>query len=306
MIGVINLEKKRKLSARKRNDYFWGYLMIAPLMLGIAVFYIYPIFRSIWMSFYEVGAFNKMKWEGMGNYLRLFQDDLFYNSFWNTLKYVIMTVPVGIFLAIFLATLLNNKISGVSFYRTIYFLPSVTMAAAVAMVWKWLYNGDFGLINSLLAKVGIQGTSWLTNNSTALASIAIVGIWSMVGYNMIILLAGMQGISKNYYEAAAIDGAGPFRQFFSITVPLLSPTIFFIMITSLIRGFQVFDTIFMMVKKTSPAFESTQTLVMMFYRHAFDYSEKGYASAIGNIIFVIIMLITAVQMVLQKRWVHYD
>lgn len=300
------MEKRKKLSARKRSDYFWGYAMIFPLMAGIAVFYIYPIFRSIWMSFYEVGAFNKMKWAGAANYIRLFHDPLFADSFWNTIQYVVLTVPVGIALAVFLAALLNNKISGVSFYRTIYFLPSVTMAAAVAMVWKWLYNGDYGLINACLAKFGITGTNWLSNPDTAMGAIALVGIWSMVGYNMIILLAGMQGISRTYYEAAAIDGAGPVKQFCSITVPLLSPTIFFVMITSLIRGFQVFDTIFMMVKKTSPAFESTQTLVMMFYRNAFDYSDKGYASAIGNMIFVIIMLITAVQMVLQKKWVHYD
>lgn len=306
MMGVVKLEKRRKISDRKRSDYIWGYIMIAPLMLGIAVFYIYPIFRSVWMSFYGVGSFNKMTWEGIGNYIRLVQDPVFYRSLWNTLKYVLMTVPTGILLSVFLAVLLNNKISGISFYRTIYFLPSITMAAAVSMVWKWLYNGDYGLINSILAKAGIVGTSWLTNTTTALGAIAIVGIWSIVGYNMIILLAGMQGISTTYHEAAAIDGAGPFRQFCSITVPMLSPTIFFVMITSMIRGFQVFDTIFMMVKKTSPAFESTQTLVMMFYRHAFDYSEKGYASAIGNVIFIIIMLITAVQMVLQKKWVYYD
>lgn len=275
-------------------------------MAGIAVFYIYPIFRSIWMSFYEVGTFNKMAWAGIGNYTRLLKDPLFWNSFWNTIYYVILTVPVGISLAVFFAALLNNKISGVSFYRTIYFLPSVTMAAAVAMVWKWLYNGDYGLINGWLSRLSITGPSWLTNPATAMGAIAIVGIWSMVGYNMIILLAGMQGISRNYYEAAAIDGAGPLKQFWSITVPMLSPTIFFVMITSLIRGFQVFDTIFMMVKKTSPAFESTQTLVMMFYRNAFDYSDKGYASAIGNMIFIFIMLVTAVQMVLQKKWVHYE
>ena len=163
-----------------------------------------------------------------------------------------------------------------------------------------------GILNSAIRALGGEGHGWLTDPKTALYCIMIVGLWMTVGYNMIILLAGMQGISKSYYEAAAIDGAGPFAQFFKITIPMLSPTIFFVMITSIISGFQVFDVIYMMVGKTNPAYESTQTVVMLFYRKAFDYGYKGYAAAISIFIFAIIMLITVFQLIGQKKWVNYD
>jgi len=180
------------------------------------------------------------------------------------------------------------------------------MSVAIALVWKWIYNGEFGILNSVLGFFGIEGQNWLSNPKTALYMVMLVGVWMSVGYNMIILLAGMQGISKSYYEAAAIDGAGPLKRFFSITIPMLTPTIFFVMITSIIGGFQVFDTIYMMIGKTSLAYESTQTLVMMFYRYAFDYGQKGYAAAISIFIFAIIMLVTIFQFVMQKKWVNDD
>ena len=187
-----------------------------------------------------------------------------------------------------------------------YFLPSVTMSAAVAMVWKWMYNEQMGILNSALKAVGGKGHNWMTDPHTALFGIMVVGLWMTVGYNMIILLAGMQGISKSYYEAAAIDGAGAVTQFFKITIPMLTPTVFFVMITSIISGFQVFDTVYMMVGKANPAYESTQTVVMLFYRQAFDYGHKGYAAAISILIFLAIMLVTVIQMIGQKKWVNYD
>lgn len=229
-----------------------------------------------------------------------------WRTFGNTLKYVIFTVPIGIFLSIFLAALLNSKIRGTSIYRTLYFLPSVTMAAAVSMVWKWIYNEKMGILNSVIEGLGGEGHGWLTNGSTALFMIMLVGIWMTVGYNMIILLAGMQGISRSYYEAASIDGAGTFAQFFKITIPMLTPTIFFVLITSIISGFQVFDVIYMMIGKTNPAYENTQTVVMLFYRQAFDYGHKGYAAAISILIFAVIMIVTVIQLIGQKKWVNYE
>lgn len=195
---------------------------------------------------------------------------------------------------------------GTSIYRTLYFLPSVTMAAAVAMVWKWIYNEKMGILNSVIRALGGKGIGWLTDPKIALYSVMIVGLWMSVGYNMIILLAGMQGISKSYYEAAQIDGAGPVQLFFKVTIPLLTPTIFFVMITSIISGFQVFDVIYMMIGKTNPAYANTQTVVMLFYRQAFDYGYKGYAAAISILIFAAIMLVTVIQMIGQKKWVNYD
>ena len=297
---------KKKATSRQKKDWFAAYVFIAPVTIGLLVFYIWPFIQNVWFSFNDVNKFNVSTFVGLQNYIEMFQDKEVWRTFGNTLKYVIITVPVGLFLSICIAALMNSKIKGTSIYRTLYFLPSVTMAAAVSMVWKWIYNEKMGILNSAIRALEGEGHGWLTDPKTALYCIMIVGLWMTVGYNMIILLAGMQGISKSYYEAAAIDGAGPFAQFFKITIPMLSPTIFFVMITSIISGFQVFDVIYMMVGKTNPAYESTQTVVMLFYRKAFDYGYKGYAAAISIFIFAIIMLITVFQLIGQKKWVNYD
>ena len=297
---------KKQASKRARKDWIAAYVFIAPVTIGLLVFYIWPFIQNVWFSFNEVNKFNMTTFVGVQNYVDMVQDKEVWETFGNTLKYVVCTVPVGLFLSICIAALLNSKIKGTSFYRTIYFLPSVTMAAAVAMVWKWIYNEKMGILNSVIRGMGGKGVGWLTDPKLALYMIMIVGLWMTVGYNMIILLAGMQGISKSYYEAAAIDGAGSLQQFFKITIPMLTPTIFFVMITSIISGFQVFDVVYMMIGKTNPAYASTQTVVMLFYRKAFDYGYKGYAAAISILIFAVIMLVTVVQLWGQKKWVNYD
>lgn len=298
------MEKMRKKSRKK--EYGWGYLMISPLVLGLGIFYFYPVFKVFFDSFHEVGAFNKTKWIGLANYEKMFQDPVMWQALGNTVKYVIIIVPSTIILALILATFLNMGIKGRSFFRVIYFIPAITMGAAVAMIWRWMYNGDYGIINFILNKLGMESVQFLSDPSTALVSISIVSIWSTVGYNMIILLAGIQGISKSYYEAAAIDGANGVKQFFHVTLPLVTPTLFFVMITSLISTFQTFDTIYMMVNKKSLAMETTQSMVVYFYRNAFEYSKKGYASALAVFLFLIIMVITAIQMKMQKKWVNYE
>ncbi|MCB6203089.1 carbohydrate ABC transporter permease [Extibacter muris] len=297
---------KRRAGNREKKDWVAAYIFIAPVTLGLLVFYIWPFIQNVWFSFNEVSKFNVATFVGLQNYIDIFKDSEVWRTFGNTLKYVIFTVPIGIFLSIFLAALLNSKIRGTSIYRTLYFLPSVTMAAAVSMVWKWIYNEKMGILNSVIEGLGGEGHGWLTNGSTALFMIMLVGIWMTVGYNMIILLAGMQGISRSYYEAASIDGAGTFAQFFKITIPMLTPTIFFVLITSIISGFQVFDVIYMMIGKTNPAYENTQTVVMLFYRQAFDYGHKGYAAAISILIFAVIMIVTVIQLIGQKKWVNYE
>ena len=297
---------RKKPSRREVKDWLWGYGMVAPLVAGLAVFYFYPFVQRIYMSFTKTGAFNRSTWNGISNYVELFGDETFWQSLKNTLVYVVMTVPVGILLSIVMAGLLNSKIKGTSFYRTVYFLPSVTMAAAISLVWRWIYNGDYGLLNVILNFFGIKGISWLTNPNTVMIAIGIVGIWCSCGYNTIILLAGLQGISSNYYEAASIDGAGPWYVFWKITFPLLSPTIFFVMVTSLINGLKTFDMVYMMVPTASPVYKEAQTVVMYFYRNAFEYGNKGYASSIAVMMFALIMLITIFQMRFQKKWVIYD
>jgi multiple sugar transport system permease protein len=236
----------------------------------------------------------------------LLEDAALLQAFKNTSIYIIFTVPIGIFLSIIVAVLLNQNIKGKSIYRTLYFLPVITMPAAIAMVWKWLYNADYGMFNYLLSLVGIDGPQWVSDPNIALYSIIAVAIWSGIGYNMVIFLSGLQGIPKMYYEAAEIDGAGPVTVFFKITLPLLSPVIFFVSIMSLIGAFQVFDLIFMMIGKSSTALESTQSIVYLFYQHAFVLNDKGYAAAIAVLLLAVILIITAIQMVLQKKWVHYD
>jgi len=292
--------------SRKKKDWIAAYIFVAPLTIGIFVFYIFPFIQNFWFSFNDVNKFNIATFAGLGNYKQLFSDKQFYRTFGNTLRYVLVTVPVGLSLSLLIAALLNTRIKGKSLYRTIYFLPSVTMAAAVAMVWKWIFNDQSGILNGLMKWLGLPTQAWLTDSGIAPYAVMVVGIWMTAGYNMIILLAGIQGISKSYYEAAAIDGAGTVKQFLKITIPMLTPTIFFVLITSIISGFQVFDTIYMMVGKINPAYESTQSVVMMFYRNAFDYGHKGYAAAISIVLFAVIMLITVIQMIGQKKWVNYD
>ena len=297
---------KKKASRRQKKDWIAAYIFIAPVTIGLLIFYVWPFIQNFWFSFNDVNKFNMATFCGLDNYKKLFEEPDLMLALKNTILYAVITVPIGLFISLLLATLLNSKIKGKGIYRTIYFLPSITMAAAVALVWKLIFNGDYGILNTVLEFFGVEGKRWLTDPSTALFCVMMVGIWSGAGYNMIILLAGMQGISNTYYEAAALDGAGPIQQFFKITIPMLTPTIFFVMITGIISGFQVFDVIFMMIGKTNPAYESTKTVVMLFYRTAFDYGYKGYAAAISILIFAVIMLVTAVQMWGQKKWVNYD
>lgn len=300
-----NNKASKASGKRKLNDLFWGYLLILPTVLGLAVFYIAAFFQNLYYSFTNLGAFGKYKWIGMENYINVFSDPKVPQALINTVKFTVISVPISIIISLFIATLLNSKIKGLSLYRTLYFLPAVTMPAAIAMMWKWLYNGQYGLLNQLLAKVGIEGQAWIADPKFAMGALIIVGIWSSLGMKIIYFLAGLQGIPKAYYEAATIDGAGPIRQFFSITLPSLTPTIFFVMITSLIGALQMFDLIFLMISKTSLAVDSTMSIVYLFYKYAFEFQEKGYASAISIVLFMIILAITAIQLRLQKKWVNY-
>lgn len=308
-LGLENKQKKKnsKLLFGKylKKECAWAYFMIAPTLIGLLILNIIPVIQTFMLSFQKVGAFGDGQWVGISNYTKMLKDPAVLGATFNTFKYAIIVVPVTVILSLIVAVLLNKKIKGVSLYRTIYFLPMVAAPAAIAMVWRWLYNSEFGLINYLLSIIGIKGPQWLSDPKIAMISIAIVGIWSSVGYNMVLLLAGLQEIPKDYYEAASIDGASPIRQFFTITLPLVSPTMFFVVVTSIISAMQVFDVIFMMIDKTSVALEGTQSLVYLFYQYSFVMNDKGYGSAIVMLLLVIIMIITAVQVKVQEKWVNY-
>lgn len=288
------------------NEWFWGWFLIAPTVIGLLVLNIFPAIQTFYLSFFKSGDFGKGNiFVGAENYTKMLHDPQVWFSVLNTLKYTLLVVPGSVILAMLLAVLLNNKLKGRHFYRAVYFLPVVATPAAVTMVWRWLYNSNFGLFNYVFEKLGIQPVKWIDNPSIAIFSIALIGIWSTVGYNMVLLMAGLQEIPDQYYEASNIDGAGPLAQFFKITVPMISSTLFFVIVTSIIQCMQVFDTVYMMVEVTSPSYDKTVSMVYLFYNNTFKYLNKGYGSAIVMLLLVVIMLITAVQVKLQKKWVNY-
>lgn len=296
----------KKVSKKTRNEWYWGWFMVAPTILGLIVLNIIPIFQTLYLSFFKSGAFGKGNiFVGLDNYKRMLSDGQVWHAVKNTIGYTCMVVPVTIVIALLMAVALNGKLKGKGIYRTIYFVPMVAAPAAVTMVWKWLYNSQYGLINHVLNKLGIDSVNWIDDPRVALISISIIGIWSTIGYSMVLLLAGLQEIPRDYYEASDIDGASKVKQFFSITVPLVSPTLFFVLVTSIITAMQVFDVIYMMIDVTSPSYDSTVSLVYLFYNNSFKYSDKGYGSAIVMLLLMIIMVITVIQTKLQKKWVNY-
>jgi multiple sugar transport system permease protein len=297
---------RRRGSARKRIEARWAWILIAPSLIGLGVFSIWPIFRTLYYSFTLWGPFGGHTWNGLSNYKTLFSDSEVLRSLRNTIVFAalsLLSVPIGIVVS----ALLNRQgLKGLSIYRTIYFIPVITLPAAVALMWRFVYNGDYGPINQVLGAVGINGPHWTSDPSTALYSVAVVAIWSSIGYNMVLFLAGMQTIPRQFYEAAEIDGAGRIRQFFQITLPLLSPTIFFVTVISVINALQAFDLIYVMIGKNNPALADSETIVYLFYEKGFIQSNGGYAAAIAFLLLGIIIVFTAGQFWLQRRWVHYD
>ncbi len=302
--------RPRRWRRERVTEALWGYAFIAPTGLGLAVFYLWPVIQTAYFSFTRWGAFGGHTWSGLDNYHRMVHDSEFGRALVNTLAYTglgLLSIP----LAIVFAALLNRPgLRGLGVYRTLFFLPVVTMPVAVGMVWRWLYNGDYGLINYLLSLVGVDGPNWIADPRVALYALVAVGVWSSIGYNLVIFLAGMQAIPKEYYEAAEIDGAGPLRQFVSVTLPLLSPTAFFVSVISVIGSLQLFDLVYVMAgsgaaARSNPAFPRLETVVQLFYDRAFVTNDRGYAAAIVMVLLLIIIALTALQFRLQKRWVHY-
>lgn len=295
--------KPKKATSQERNEFIWGWLFILPTMIGLIVLNIYPIFKTIYESFFKTGDFGRGNiFIGAENYVKLFGDSEVWQSLVNTFKYAIVEVPFSIVISLILAVLLNRKMHGRAVYRTIFFLPMVAAPAAIAMVWRWLFNSEFGLLNHIFG----TKINWVSNPKIAIYSIAVIGVWSIIGYNMVLFISGLQEIPSDYYEAAQLDGATGIKQFWHITCPLLSPTIFFVMITRVIGGLQVFDLIYMVIDRNNPALKKTQSLVYLFYQNSFVENNKGYGSTIVVFLLAIIMVITVIQMYGQKKWVHYS
>ena len=294
---------KSARTSREKSEFMWGWLFILPTVIGLIVLNIIPIFQTIYQSFFKTGDFGRGNiFVGVENYVKVFGDSEVWQSLINTFKYAIVEVPFSIAIALVLAVLLNRKMKGRSAYRTIIFLPMVAAPAAVAMVWRWLFNSDFGLLNNVFN----LNVKWVSDPKIAVYSIAVIGVWSILGYNMVLFLSGLQEIPHDYYEAAQIDGATGVKSFFHITIPLLSPTIFFVLVTRVIGSLQVFDLMYMVMDKSNPALEKTQSLVYLFYKYAFINKNMGYGSAIVVLLLVITMIITVFQMIGQKKWVFYN
>src|SRR5690554_5294985 len=285
------------------SDKFWAAIFLSPNLLGFLIFILGPVIASFGLSFTSWDLLTPMKWIGLDNYRALISDQVFWKVLWNTIYYTIGTVPVGIIISLFLAIALNQKIKGVKFFRAAYFLPVISSTVAIAVVWQWLYNPEFGLLNYLLYLIGIDGPKWLTSTSWSMPSIIIMSIWKNLGFNMLLFLAGLQGTPEAYYEAARIDGANWWQQFRNITIPLLSSTTFFVIVMSIINSFQVFDQIYIMTAG-GPA-RSTSVLVHYLYQNAFEYFRMGRASAIAYVLFFLVFIITMIQLKRSNKWVVY-
>ncbi len=290
----------------------WGYsyLFIIPALVGAFFFGFFPLLRSIGMAFTQWNGMTSPIPVGLDNFFRLFRDEKFFYELRNTFVFAFVSVPVSMLLSVMLANALNAQRGPMGAMRVIYYLPAVTMPVAIAAVWRWMLNDRAGLVNSVLKVFGIKGPPWISSPDWILTSLIIVTVWCGLGYNMIVLLASLKNIPATYHEAAQIDGASKPREFFSITLPLLTPTIFFLLITSLIGAFKAFDIVYMFngIGNEMPVglVNASRTMVFGIFQNGFKFMEMGYATAEAACLLLIILLITAVQFVGEKRWVNYD
>jgi multiple sugar transport system permease protein len=276
---------------------------LGPSLVALLAFSIGPMVGTVWVSLQDWNLIRDAEFIGLGNYRELWGDDDFRRALKNTLYYLVGYLPLVMVGGLGLALLVNSKLRGVAIFRAIYFLPVVTSWVVVALLWKWLLNPSDGLVNWGLGLVGIDGPGWWTSRAWAMPSVILASAWKDLGFVMIILLAGLQSIDESLYEAARIDGAGAWQRLRSITIPMLTPSLFFVTVISLINGFQVFDQVWVMTDG-GPAGSST-VVVEQIVKNTFSYGRAGYASAMSVALFVIILVVTALQMRMQKRWVFY-
>jgi multiple sugar transport system permease protein len=295
---------RERPSRLRRREALYGYLFILPNTLGLIVFFILPVLAAFVLGFVSWDLVRPPQWVGLANYTALIHDPLFWNGVEMTIYYTLVSVPVSITLSLLLAVAVNSGLRERNLYRIAYCMPSVSMPVALALVWKWIYDPQFGLLDSVLSTLGLPQPPWLDDPAWAMPALIIMAVWGSLGYNMIVFLAGLQGISQELYEAASIDGAGTMARFWRITVPLISPATFFVLIISMINSFQVFDQVYIMTQG-GPG-DATRVLGMLIYENAFQYFKMGYATAIAWALFALILVVTLLQIIGQKRWVYYE
>ncbi|MDB5098295.1 MAG: Sugar transporter, permease protein [Cyanobacteria bacterium RYN_339] len=291
--------------SRQTSEILWAYAFIALPVIGFLVFAAGPMLASFYLSFTRYEVLSPPTFIGLDNYVKLFSTDLFVGkSMWNTVFYM-LGIPVGMGLSLMLALALNQKMRFQGFFRTVYFLPSVCSLVALALLWKWIYNAEYGLINTYLAMFGVANPpSWLDSPILVKPALIVMGVWGGLGYNMVLFLAALQGVPRTLYEAAEIDGANAWQRFWNVTWPMISPTTFFVAVMGVIGGFQNFDQIFIMTRG-GPEYESA-TYMIQLYQMGFQYFKMGYASAMAWVLAAIIMGITWFQFKASQRWVHND
>ncbi|WP_163537431.1 sugar ABC transporter permease [Gracilibacillus sp. YIM 98692] len=304
------------LAAKKRSlltyEGKWGLLLVSPYLIQFIVFVIGPLIASLYFSFSKYDMLNPPQWIGLENYEKLFNEPLFYKSLWNTLYFAILFVPTQAFFALLLAVALNQKIKALKLYRMAHFIPVISSWTVVMYVVDAIFNPRFGFANSFLIKLGLEPQRWLNDEQLVIPLLVLVAVWKGIGYMMVIYLAGLQNVPNELYEAADMDGAGTIKKFSSITLPLISPTTFLVIVLSTITTFQAFEQIYVMTGGatdiTAAGGPNNASLVLMLYlyREGFSFLHMGYASAIAWILFTILFILTLLQLWGQKKWVHYQ
>ncbi len=300
-----NKKNSRQGLTLKQKEALTGYIFIALPLVSLIIMMYYPIIRSFFISFFDWNLLQEPTFIGVENYKTLFNDEVFRTSLANTIKWVLIYVPMSVISSFLLALLLDRKLKGAGFFRTLYYLPVVCPIVVVALLFVWIYNTDYGILNFILKKLfDIDPVGWLTDSRFSLFSIAVMSVWKWAGYNMLIFLSALQGIDENLYEAAAIDGITPWTKLTKIKIPLVMPSIYFVMLTAVIDAFQMFTEIFIMTKG-GPGY-STYTVSYYLWSNAFEYSKMGYACAMAAVMFVIILAVTLIQNKIMNKKVQYD
>ena len=303
-VGTAGTQRRRRGLSLARQEELIAYAFILPSFLGFLVFLVVPMLLSLGISFYDWELLTPPRFVGIKNFQTLLTDRVFKEVVINTAYYTLGLVPLNLVVSLGLAVWLNTRLRGMTVYRSAFFIPVVTVTVAVALIWRWMYEPRFGIINAALRAIGVPGPLWLGDEQWALPAIIIMSVWKGFGYNMVLFLAGLQGIPASVYEAAMIDGAGAWQRFWRITLPLLSPTVFLAVVLTVISSFQVFDQAYVMTRG-GPA-NATNTIVLYIYQNGFEFFRMGYASAIAWVLFGVIFVLTLVQMRLQGRWVQYE
>ncbi len=296
------MKQKVRSGFTKRNTICF-YAFVAPWLIGFLVLTVYPMLESFRLSLTDTGFSGSGAYIGFQNFITAFNGDTrYWISFRNTFLYVLMYVPCSLILSFFLGWLLSRKVRFLGFFRSVFYIPYLTAGVAVTIMWGWLFNGSYGLINYVLSLFGIQGPNWLGDKNTALICIVIMNLWS-IGNNILIMLAGIQDIPTSYYESADIDGASTWRQVRSITIPLSTPTIFFNLVIGVINAFQLFNQPYILTD--GGPVDSTRTMSMLIFQNAFEYGKMGYASAVAWTLFVAIMAFVLIIQSSSRKWVFY-